>query len=758
MMLPLIWMLLGAGDPRPELIELQLAGRNRVALVRVDAAQAFDPETARRRGFDYLRGHLLEQVGRDPEAPAAFAAAMTSEPTLAGYSRFRLALGQERRGHPEVAAGLFATLLANRPPRPLVPPAVEMLASSLTRGGDCRLLKGLDAWRLPDRELRRLELARARCALAVQDADAAAAALLSLLRESRQDEPARGAAEMLARAGPARATAETSLLVGLTFFEHREFRRAVPYLERSLTAADDIGGEIPGTDRDEIRYALARSFFWLGDYVGAGDRFARIAAATSRSSRAARALYQRARCMELDGDWASAAEVFREAFRADRSGDWAAPALLAAMRLDWRRGHEGAALEALGELSAKRSWRSFAERAALFAISSDIVRGRSDRAETWLRSARRARSGASPEIDFWQGRLEELGGRAERAVASYLAALLEDPHHPLAHAAGDRLRRPPLAAIAGAAGERLAASSRGRDLYAAWLLLDDAHPRRREVWSQLLGRLASSRRTRTYLEMRPIPPSAWPIWRRSPRDAEELLLTLGIIERISPAVTTHFPLADADAALTAGRLLAHNGHFRQSLRAVEVVGARLPSELPFQMLPTAFRRLLYPRPYRELVLRQASRFGVDPELLTAIIREESRFDPDVVSSASARGLTQFVLPTARRLAAKLGWPDLRAAELHQPGIAITLGAAYLAELARRFDNQDHVVVAAYNAGEHQALLWLSYCFSREPEEFFTKVGFSQTRSYLQKVLTSRAHYREIYPLGERWAVENHSAP
>ena len=115
-----------------------------------------------------------------------------------------------------------------------------------------------------------------------------------------------------------------------------------------------------------------------------------------------------------------------------------------------------------------------------------------------------------------------------------------------------------------------------------------------------------------------------------------------------------------------------------------------------------------------------------------------------VSAASARGLTQFVLPTARRMASTLGWRRIDALDLHRPEVAIALGATYLAALEREFSGRDEAVIAAYNAGENQARLWSSYCYGDQPEEYFSKVGFTQTRNYLRKVGSSREHYREIY--------------
>jgi len=102
------------------------------------------------------------------------------------------------------------------------------------------------------------------------------------------------------------------------------------------------------------------------------------------------------------------------------------------------------------------------------------------------------------------------------------------------------------------------------------------------------------------------------------------------------------------------------------------------------------------------------------------------------------------MPTARPLARRLGLDSIQAEDLYQPSVSITLGAAYLSELLQEFDGATHMAVAAYNAGAPQAHLWRQYCFSGEAAEYFSKVGFRQTRGYLRKVLTSRTHFERIY--------------
>ena len=675
---------------------------------------------------------------------------MVQSPSLSGYSRYRLAVNQYRMGHPEVAAGLLATLLGRDPPPPLIPAASRLLERCLKAGGDCRLLTNLDAWGLPAAERRGLQLAKADCALRRGDRQRATTLLQGLLEEETRDEPARGAAERLTLLRhvvpqPFRIT----LLLGRTFHHHREFQLAIRFLEQN---PPELG--LPSTSDKETfddSYALARSYFWRSQYKEAAGRFGELAAQRPKTEEVVQALYQQGRAYELHGDWNAAATSFRQAFFADPTGSLSAAALLSSLRIDWRIGHEEPALEQYAHLLSRRDWRDLAARAALFLAASDLVRGRTDRAETWLGHAARSRRAPSVEIAYWRGRSAELRQHSTAAVRHYLEALREDTFHPISQAGLVRMAQDSLTAAARSEGLRLTSSNRTSDLCGAWLVLGDADPQGREARLRMERGLKRDPSARSFLEMAPVPPGEWPLWEAEIRQPEELLLALGILEQGLSVIQKHFPVSDASLGYTGSRLLARDGLTRPSLYQAEVLAERIPQKLPAGLLTTGYRRVLYPLPYRSMIFREAARFGVDPFLLAAVIREESRFDPQAVSSASARGLTQFVLPTAKRLGARFGMERLNALDLHQPEVAITLGAAYLAELAERFENRRPVVIAAYNAGEDQANLWQSYCYSREPEEYFSKVGFTQTRGYLSKVLSSRAHYEDIY--GELQAGE-----
>lgn len=743
--LGLALLMAGAADPRPQLVELQLSERWDEAFAQTRQILAADPAPARDWGLEYLEGHLLERARQAEDSSEAFTSAMSSKPLLVHHGRYRLALNRYRSGQPEAAADLLVTLLASDPPATLVPEALRLLTISFREGGDCQLLDGWRQWSLDSAAIRKLQAVLVECTLASGDVEAAVDLMTSLLGEDYTDDTARLAAFGLAALSSDTLDPPTALLIGQAFFHHREFARAIPYLVDSLEDSEAATRGRRKVDRADLLYALARSHYWLGQYESAVPTFTQAAMEETASDKKARALFQRGRSFALLGDWDAAVETYEEAAAAAPTDSWAGAALLAAMRLEWRQDHEEAALRFFKKLSSRRGWRSSLERAALFLATSDIVRGRADRAAAWLDASRQARRSEGPEIWYWRGRLAELQNQPDTAVRLYLDLLASDSLHPLSLAARQRLAKAELQPAIDARRDKLADSSRTSDLLRAWLLLASDDPDSARVRQELEERWRRASRTRPYIEMEARKPDQWTIWRQPVRQPEELLLTLGIAETMSAAVRSAFPLDDTSLALAGSQLLAASGLHQRSLYYAEVVSHRLPSALPHEFLPASYRQLLYPRPFGFQIKQQASRFGVDPDLLTAIIREESRFNPMAVSGASARGLTQFVSSTARRLAAKLDWEQFDAADLHQPQIAITLGAAYLAELAARFDDRTGQVVAAYNAGEDLARLWQAYCFSQEPEEYFSKVGFRQTRGYLAKVLKGRAYYAAIYP-------------
>ncbi|RMH16071.1 MAG: hypothetical protein D6696_19070 [Acidobacteria bacterium] len=735
-------LLLTTADPRVTLVDVQLAQDPETALAAVEETLRQDPESARALGLDYLRAHLLLQTGRRQEALDAFVAALSSAPSLSAYSRLRLAQAHFELGRPRMAAGLLSTLLSSGPPRGLVEPAMELFERALAQGGDCRLLGGLETGRFHGTARRRLQLAIAGCALRRGEQEQAERTLFQILDDERRDDVALAAAQRLAALKPIERSARQHMLIGLAFYHQRDFDAAIQHLARTVARLPE-SQELSTDEAFETRYALARSHFWEGRYTVAAAVFGALAGRTRTPELRARVLYQQGRCYELADDWPKAIESYRRAHQADAAGEWSDSALMAQLRLLWRSERESDAQAVYHTLAQRR--RSAAQRRALiFFASSDLVRGRIDRAGAWLASAGRLGRGGKVELAYWQGRLAELEGDAAQAVGHYLRALRENAYHPFALAARERLDGPALKRRALATGRQLAGSRRLEDLEGAWLLLGDRHEvgrgARRILEAQLLADAAAA----PYLRLNLEPPVRWPLWQSPLRQPEEQLLALGLWDEGASVVLRHFPMAEPTLAFTGSLLLARAGATKRSLYIAEILKKRVPEKVPTQLLPEAFRRLLYPFRFGYLILREAERRGTDPYLLAAIIREESRFDPHAVSAAAARGLTQFVMPTAQQIASRIGL-ELRGPEdLERPEVAIALGAAYLHQLGEQFAGDRAQVVAAYNAGEPQAALWRRYCFSDEPAEYLSKVSFRESRGYLIKVLTSWAHYRELY--------------
>jgi soluble lytic murein transglycosylase len=742
--LPLLLALVAA-DPRPDLVTLQLAGRSREALARVQLEEAERPALARQLGLGFLRGHLLELLGRPAESVPAFVDAISANPRLAFHCRYRLAAEQVRLGHPEVAAGLLATGLAAEPSSPLAPEAVRLLVQSLARGGDCRLLRGFRTRQLAAPERRAVLLAQADCELRGGAQEAARTRLVALLDENHEDDAARLAADRLAGLVGDGERGRVPLLLSMTFFEHREFDRSVRQLAH-LFGLVGVKGKPPSTrELAEARYALGRADFWQGRFESAARTFGEVADAAPNAAERARALLQQGRAYELLGDRKRAVASFRLAFLAEPGGEWAAPSLLATLRLEWRGGNEASGVSVLSMLGSRAKWRDSARRAALFLAASDVVRGRAGRAGAWLdRAAAGADDEELPEVAYWRGRLAELQGRLPAAVAAYLTALRADLYHPLSRAALARCAAEPLAGVARSEGRRLAGSRRGRELYDAWLLLGPGDPAGQSAERRVRAKLLADRAAGPFLRMSELPIAAWPLWSSAPRRPEEMLLGLGVWHEGAPAVREEFPPSAPSLALTGSLLLARTGETARSIQLAEALRDRVPARLPLALLPPAFHRCIYPFAYREPLLAEGRLRGLDPYLLAALIRVESRFDQQALSPGAARGLTQFVVATARHVAAGLGMERLEADDLYRPEVAIDLGGAYLAELLRTFRATPYVAIAAYDAGETQALLWRGYCFSTEPEEYFTKVGFRETRLVLARILAAWTRYQQLY--------------
>ncbi|WP_136439763.1 lytic transglycosylase domain-containing protein [Pacificoceanicola onchidii] len=139
-------------------------------------------------------------------------------------------------------------------------------------------------------------------------------------------------------------------------------------------------------------------------------------------------------------------------------------------------------------------------------------------------------------------------------------------------------------------------------------------------------------------------------------------------------------------------------------------------------------------------------FPVPKELVLSIARRESEFDPVVISGAGARGFMQLMPGTARDVSGWLGLEYSLDRLLTDPSYNATLGAAYLANLAERFDGNAVMMAAGYNAGPGRPIRWMErFGDPRKGEvdviDWIEFIPFDETRNYVMRVTESLPVYR-----------------
>jgi peptidoglycan lytic transglycosylase len=152
----------------------------------------------------------------------------------------------------------------------------------------------------------------------------------------------------------------------------------------------------------------------------------------------------------------------------------------------------------------------------------------------------------------------------------------------------------------------------------------------------------------------------------------------------------------------------------------------------------------YPLAYWDDVEPISKRQGIDPFILLAVMREESRFDAGAKSVAGARGLMQIMPKTAYRLDKSLKLGISRDSDIHDARNNITLGAFYLKSLFSEFGSFAHVL-SAYNAGEAVTKKWEQQGSYKSDDEFVEDIPYAETRNYVKKVITSYFEYRRSAP-------------
>jgi soluble lytic murein transglycosylase len=159
--------------------------------------------------------------------------------------------------------------------------------------------------------------------------------------------------------------------------------------------------------------------------------------------------------------------------------------------------------------------------------------------------------------------------------------------------------------------------------------------------------------------------------------------------------------------------------------------------------PPFLGKLIYPTYFSDLVLEEANKYGYDPLLQFALIRQESLFESFAQSHAAAMGLSQVIPDTGEYIAQNLEWPDYTLEDLYRPYVGIAFGAYYLDQQLDSFGGVASVALSAYNGGPGNASRWSSLN-PDDIDEYLEIVDFNETREYIKRIYAGQAIYRYLY--------------
>lgn len=179
----------------------------------------------------------------------------------------------------------------------------------------------------------------------------------------------------------------------------------------------------------------------------------------------------------------------------------------------------------------------------------------------------------------------------------------------------------------------------------------------------------------------------------------------------------------------------------QAFRVARRLTWRIPQENR-NNLPFLIYKLFYPTFYADIIKRESGIYEVDPFLVSSVIRQESIFNPSIVSPAGAVGLMQIMPYTGKEIAKWLN-ESYTMDSLYKPNTNIRWGTRYLRALLDQFDGNLVLVLGGYNGGPHNAKRWYEKNKDDDFDLFVEDIEFTETRTYVKKVLSNYWTYRML---------------
>jgi len=228
----------------------------------------------------------------------------------------------------------------------------------------------------------------------------------------------------------------------------------------------------------------------------------------------------------------------------------------------------------------------------------------------------------------------------------------------------------------------------------------------------------------------------------SPHLARARLLANAGLNEYIPLEIAADPDSSSWSALAEAQIYASYGETYRAMRALKRAIPQAATA-PVKAVPLVYWRILFPEPWWDTIKAESAKNNLDPYLVASLIRQESEFNPSVVSYANAWGLMQLLPSVGKALAKEEGMSHFQTFQLLDPATNIRLGTRYLRQMLDRFGGVQEYALAAYNAGDSRVVDWEAAGPYHGMDEFVESIPFTQTREYVEAILRNEETYRAI---------------
>lgn len=198
----------------------------------------------------------------------------------------------------------------------------------------------------------------------------------------------------------------------------------------------------------------------------------------------------------------------------------------------------------------------------------------------------------------------------------------------------------------------------------------------------------------------------------------------------------------AEKAMVLARLGQRRDSIQSLVCAFPALGKAHQSLVPRQAL-----LLYYPLDFRSIIEQRASEQKLSPQLVFAMVRQESAFDSAARSWAGARGLMQLMPATGREVAQRLGL-RYSTTRLDDPDFSVQLGTRYFRQVLDMFDGNQELALAGYNGGPYRIKkLWRQAGSDPELDRFVEGLSLEETKTYVKRILLFEDSYLRLYKQG-----------